>query len=83
MKGNTLPKGSQLKKFRTEITEEQKQEIREDLDLFDSEGTGAIDAKELKEAIRSQGFEPKKEEIRKILAKVDRSGEGIIRFDYF
>ena len=53
MKGNTLPKGSQLKKFRIEITEEQKQEIREDLDLFDSEGTGAIDAKELKEAIRS------------------------------
>ena len=31
-----------------ELTEEQKQEIREAFDLFDTEGTGTIDAKELK-----------------------------------
>lgn len=31
-----------------ELTEEQKQEIREAFDLFDAEGTGTIDAKELK-----------------------------------
>ena len=52
--------GSQPKKFRTEITEEQKQEIKEAFDLFDSESTGAIDAKELKVAMRALGFEPKK-----------------------
>ena len=75
--------GSQPKKFRTEITEEQKQEIRECFDLFDSESTGTIDAKELKIAMRALGLEPKKEEIRKILAEVDKSGEGIIRFDDF
>ena len=86
MKGNSRQKGygaPQQKKFRTEITEEQKQEIREAFDLFDSESTGAIDAKELKVAMRALGFEPKKEEIRKILAEVDKSGEGIIRFDDF
>ena len=33
--------------------------------------------------MRALGFEPKKEEIRKILAEVDKSGEGIIRYDDF
>lgn len=31
-----------------ELTEEQKQEIREAFDLFDADGSGTIDAKELK-----------------------------------
>lgn len=35
-----------------ELTEEQKQEIREAFDLFDTDGTGTIDVKELK--VRSQ-----------------------------
>lgn len=33
---------------KVELTEEQKQEIREAFDLFDSDGSGTIDAKELK-----------------------------------
>ena len=31
-----------------DLTEEQKQEIREAFDLFDADGSGTIDAKELK-----------------------------------
>jgi len=31
-----------------DLTEEQKQEIREAFDLFDADGSGKIDAKELK-----------------------------------
>lgn len=34
-----------------ELTEEQKQEIRDAFDLFDTDGTGTIDAKELKASI--------------------------------
>lgn len=34
-----------------ELTEEQKQEIREAFDLFDTDGSGTIDAKELKVVI--------------------------------
>lgn len=34
------------------LTEEQKQEIREAFDLFDTDGSGSIDAKELKVAMR-------------------------------
>ena len=42
--------GGQRKKSgpKPELTEEQKQEIREAFDLFDADGTGTIDAKELK-----------------------------------
>ncbi len=71
------------KKLRNELSEEQKQEIKEAFDLFDSEGVGAIDAKELKVAMRALGFEPKKEEIRRIIQDIDRSGEGFIKFEDF
>ena len=74
---------TQTKKYRTEITEEQSQEIKEAFDLFDSESTGYIDSKELKVAMRALGFEPKKEEIRKILSEVDKQGEGNISFEDF
>ena len=55
-----------------ELTEEQKQEIREAFDLFDPDGSGTIDAKELKVAMRALGFEPKKEEIKKMIADIDK-----------
>ena len=38
------------------LTEEQKQEIREAFDLFDTDGSGTIDAKELK--VRARGVAP-------------------------
>lgn len=89
MKGpgaKTQPKNIQpqlQKKFRNELTEEQRQEIKEAFDLFDTESTGVIDAKELKVAMRALGFEPKKEEVRRILQEIDKSGEGVIRYDEF
>merc|ERR1712167_293872 len=59
-------------KKRSELTEEQRQEIKEAFDLFDTDGSGTIDAKELKVAMRALGFEPKKEEIRKMIADAER-----------
>lgn len=44
------------------ICQEQKQEIKEAFDLFDTDGSGEIDSKELKVAMRALGFEPKKED---------------------
>jgi centrin-1 len=73
----------QPKKVRSDLTEEQKQEIKEAFDLFDTEGRNEIDAKELKVAMRALGFEPKKEEVRKILQDIDKSGEGVVRFEDF
>jgi centrin-1 len=65
------------------LTEEQKQEIREAFDLFDTDGSGTIDAKELKVAMRALGFEPKKEEIKKMIADIDKDGSGTIDFEEF
>eukprot|EP00979_Chaetoceros_neogracilis_P013879 scaffold4139_cov254-Chaetoceros_neogracile.AAC.3 len=65
------------------LTEEEKHEIKEAFDLFDTDCSGSIDAKELKVAMRALGFEPKKEEIRKLMLDVDKSGDGQIDFDEF
>eukprot|EP01147_Barroeca_monosierra_P010650 gene10650-2764_t len=66
-----------------DLTEEQKLEIREAFELFDTDGSGSIDAKELKVAMRALGFEPKKEEIKKMIADVDRDGTGTIDYNEF
>jgi len=51
--------------------------------LFDTEGTGTIDSKDLKVALRALGFEPRKEEIKKMVAEVDKDNTGKICFDDF
>ncbi|KFZ51675.1 Centrin-1, partial [Podiceps cristatus] len=66
-----------------ELTEEQRQEIREAFDLFDTDGSGNIDVKELKVAMRALGFEPKKEEIKKMISDIDKEGTGKISFNDF
>ena len=68
---------------RTELTGEQKQEIKEAFDLFDTDGSGAIDAKELKVAMRALGFEPKTEEAKKMMGEADREGTGKIEYKDF
>lgn len=75
-------KGSQ-RGAKIELTEEQKQEIKEAFDLFDTDGSEKIDAKELKVAMRALGFEPKKEEIKKLIADIDKDGSGQIDFSEF
>ena len=65
------------------MSDEQKTDIREAFDLFDTEGVGKIDTKELKVAIRALGFEPKKEEIKKMIADIDPEGTGKLSFEEF
>ncbi|EPT26592.1 centrin family protein [Toxoplasma gondii TgCatPRC2] len=57
---------------RVELSEEQRKDIKEAFDLFDTEGTGSIDAKELKVALRALGFEPTKEEMKKLLNEIEK-----------
>ena len=56
------------------LTEEQEQEIKDAFDVFDTDGSGTIDAKELKVAMRALGFEPTKEETWRMIANIDRNG---------
>ena len=41
--------------------------------MFDAEGTGTIDVKDLKVALRALGFEPPKEEIKRLVSDLDSS----------
>ncbi|XP_019522533.1 PREDICTED: centrin-4-like [Hipposideros armiger] len=68
---------------KTELNETQNQEIKEAFELFDVDGSGTINVKELKIAMRALGFEPKKEEIKKLIAAIDKEGTGIISFEDF
>ena len=56
-KKSTLAGGGRKKTGpKPELTEEQKQEIREAFDLFDADGSGTIDAKELKVSLKTYIF---------------------------
>merc|ERR1712226_355150 len=71
------------KAAKVELTAEQKHEIREAFDLFDTDGKGRIDVKELKVTLRALGFEPKKEDIKKALADLGKDGNSTIDFNDF
>lgn len=58
---------------RIEPTEEQRADIKEAFDLFDTEGTGVIDAREVKVALRALGFEPSREELKRLVEEVERN----------
>ena len=42
--------------YKQELSESQKQEIKDAFDLFDTSGSGTIEPKELKVALRALGF---------------------------
>lgn len=58
---------------RIEPTDEQRADIKEAFDLFDSEGAGTIDAKEVRVALRALGFEPSRDELKRLVAEVKRN----------
>ena len=71
------------KKMRQELSEEQKQEIKEAFDLFDTNKTGTIDYHELKVAMRALGFDVKKPEVVDLMNEYDREGTGSIEYPDF
>ena len=68
---------------RPEINDEQKQEIKEAFELFDTDKDGRLDYHELKVAMRALGFDLKKAEVLKLLRDHDKDGNGLIDFDDF
>ncbi|CAL5366973.1 unnamed protein product [Camellia sinensis] len=65
------------------LTQQKRQEIKEAFELFDTDGSGTIDAKELNVAMRALGFEMTGEQIDQMIADVDKDGSGAIDFDEF
>lgn len=66
-----------------DLTDEQRQEIREAFELFDTDKDGAIDYHELKVAMRALGFDLKKAEVLKLLRDHDRRGENLMDWEDF
>ncbi|CAE7227535.1 CAL [Symbiodinium sp. CCMP2592] len=65
------------------VSKEQRQEIKEAFDIFDSERTGKMDYHELKVAVRAMGFEIKKPEALELMQRYDREETGYIGFEAF
>jgi centrin-3 len=75
--------GSAHATVRPEISDEQKQEIKEAFELFDTDKDGAVDYHELKVAMRALGFDLKKAEVLKTLRDHDKTGHGLLEYDDF
>ena len=56
-----------VKKRRFELTDDQRQEIREAFELFDSDKNGLLDPHEVKVSMRALGFDVKKDEVMRLL----------------
>merc|ERR1719183_865684 len=65
------------------LTDEQKAELKEAFELFDTDGSGAVDTSELHTAMKALGFEPKKEEIDKMVREMDKDGDATVDFEEF
>ena len=54
--------------FRQELTDEQKADIEEAFTLFDTNANGYITLQDLRVALRALGFEPAKQEIKRLIS---------------
>jgi len=76
--------GARVKrKPKKELSEEEVNEIREAFNLFDADGSGQVDHREFKVAMRALGFSCKKEEISALLLEYDKDASGNISFAEF
>lgn len=75
--------GQQNTRQRQGLDDEQIEELREAFNLFDTEHSGTIDARELKAALRALGFEVKKEDVRRMLSDVGKDPSQPIDFNDF
>ncbi len=64
------------------LTEEEIEEIREAFSMFDTDGSGKIDPKELKAAMHSLGFEKKSPTVYEMICDLEERG-GEVDFDEF
>lgn len=65
------------------ITADQLQEVREAFDLFDVDGSGCIDVRELKIAMRALGFDVKKREVVGLVRELGKDEDSTIDYGEF
>jgi Ca2+-binding EF-hand superfamily protein len=57
------------------LSKEQTNDLETSFNIFDKDGTGNIETKDLKVILRALGFEPQEDEIKRLLSKINRSEE--------
>ncbi|KAH8740778.1 centrin [Cryptosporidium ryanae] len=65
------------------LTDDEIEEIRKTFNLFDTDGSGTIDPKEMKAAMQSLGFESQNPTMYQLIADLDREGSSAIDFEEF
>eukprot|EP00656_Telonema_subtile_P047878 TRINITY_DN5569_c0_g1_i3.p1 TRINITY_DN5569_c0_g1~~TRINITY_DN5569_c0_g1_i3.p1 ORF type:complete len:201 (-),score=60.52 TRINITY_DN5569_c0_g1_i3:444-1046(-) len=81
-----MPQKSEKKpqlRGKKKLTDAQQKEVAEAFTLFDSEGTGFIDAQDLWVALAALGFEPQEDQFKRIMQDIDKNGTGKVSFDSF
>ena len=61
--------------YKFKFTKEQNRDLQTAFEIFDKDGTGMIDIKDLKVILRALGFEPQEDEIKKLLSTINRSDD--------
>jgi len=86
MSDRTLKVGATRKVHRkgpSGLSEEQKSEIKEAFDIFDSDKNGKIDRKELIVCIKAMNLKATKEDINEAFNEYDPQGKGFLDFNGF
>lgn len=65
------------------LTQNEIEELRHAFDLFDTNGNGKIDVKELRSAMQSLGFDTKNPTIYQMMQDIDKSSGTEVNFDEF
>ena len=77
-------RGAGAQKAKQGLDEEAMEEIKEAFNLFDTEGKGNIDVRELKAAFRALGFQVKKAEIRQMFSDMEKDlSSATVTYDEF
>merc|ERR1719385_406305 len=66
-----------------QLNENQKRELKEAFELFDTDNSGAIDMKELRAAMKALGYDAQKEELKKIRFELDKDIGDEVNYEEF
>jgi len=69
--------------FKLELTDEQRNELKEAFDLFDTDKSGQIDTEELRAALKNLGIDAKNQTLNNMMADLDSDKSGQIDFEEF
>ena len=70
-------------KIKNVLTEEQKLEIQEAFELYDTESLGTVDVNQLKFAIKAVGFDTQNENIKRIIQEIEKNSSEYLKYDDF